>query len=224
MSLTNEASCKTLLQLSKETEDILEFTPRDLAAVPANHVRLITDVHGLGPILALLRRASEQMQAGGPGAHWAHPTPRAGEYWAAFLSPVAIAADSAHESEPRQAQCRAVAAVGAAQDEAPCIGPRAKSPEVSANAGDSEQIRRFTDLGAKLNVLRNSDVSLGPSAAAPRRRGTSCDLTRRPHFPPSEEAAPVWPDFFFPVRAFLMYLLHLENERHLTGWAAECER
>ena len=71
-------------------------------------------------------------------------------------------------------------------------GPGAKVARVADNAETVEQIQRFEAFSSRSILAKSCDLSLKCVAAGIRCRAIFRDLRRRPHFPPTEEAAFSW--------------------------------
>ena len=71
-------------------------------------------------------------------------------------------------------------------------GPGAKVARVADNAETVEQIRRFEAFSSRSILAKSCDLSLKCVAAGIRCWAIFRDLRRRPHFPPTEEAAFSW--------------------------------
>ena len=96
-------------------------------------------------------------------------------------------------------------------------GPQYGLRKVAETAGSIEEISRFAEAGAKLNILRNCDARLRAVASGPRRRVFFRYATGRPHFPPTEEGVLAWSSFSTTERSFQIYTAHLEQAGALLG-------
>ena len=96
-------------------------------------------------------------------------------------------------------------------------GPRLKLRKASWGAGSVEQVSQFTQAGEQLNLQRNADATLRPTASGIMCRGLFCDTSRRRRFPPTEEGILAWSSIFASGRTFVINVRHPEEARLLLG-------
>ena len=160
--------------------------------------------------------------AGGPKELAGRPCPSAYvlQGWGAHELANAISADSAKDSELGRAFSAQATELGLSPDDCDGMGPREKMRKVAENATSTEQISRFSQAGAQLNLLRNCDASLRSAAAGIRCWGRFCDVAARPRIPPTEEGALARSSFFGAGRSFKIYVKRLEKACLLLGVGA----
>ena len=203
-----------------EPPGILIFSQADLAQVAAFNARLLADVEELRPLVGQVWRAACAALQGNAPRQRPHPPLFLSAGRDAFQIVGGAAAASADQPAMSRTHWPAAAGVNIAQQGAVSLGPLSKMQKVSENAGKIGQIRRFAEIVAEVNISRNSNASKQSSTSGVPRWVLVCDLTQRPHFPPTEEAAPDWPSLLEPRRTFSVYAAHPGTSCHLIGIGA----
>ena len=96
-------------------------------------------------------------------------------------------------------------------EEAISTGPRDTIRKISCEAVAFRHIDDFALTGAKLDVFRNSDTGLRPSASGIRCSGLLCGISARRHVPPTETAVLAWSSFLAHKKMFSIVAAHLDR-------------
>ena len=195
----------------EELNDILIFSPSDLAELGKDRPHIVPDDPDSNRLLGQLRRAVKV--ASGSKVLAGRPRPSAAvlQGWDAHQLARAISADSAKASELGRSLTSQAAELGLSAEDCAGMGPREQMRRVAENATSAEQISLFSQAGAQLSLLRNCGASLKSAAAGARCWGCFCDVTAGPHFPPADEGVIAWSSFFGAGRSFKIYVAHLEE-------------
>ena len=91
------------------------------------------------------------------------------------------------------------------------LGPAAKIRRLAESTAPREQVMRFLNTGAQVNILRQVQDSLKPVAPGIQCYASCCDLLRIAYFPPATETVLRLSTLFAPGRSFAQYLSHLSK-------------
>ena len=137
--------------------------------------------------------------------------------WDAFQLAGAVAADPAGGSEFGRSSSALAAELGLTMGGCGLMGSRAKLAKVAEDACSMEQIAQRAQAGAQLNVLENCGSSPRSAASGIRRWAFRCDLTGRPHFPPTEGGVLAWSSCFGAGRSCKIHVARLDKACLLLG-------
>ena len=149
--LGGRASEEQWAKLFEELNDILIFSPTDLAELGKDQLHVVSDDPDSNRLLGRLRRAAKV--AGGSKDLTERPCPSAYvlQGWNAHQLARAISADSAKDSELGRAFSSQEAELGLSPDDCDRMGTMEKMRKVAENATSTEQISLFSQAGAQLN-------------------------------------------------------------------------
>ena len=158
--LGGRASEEQWKKLFEELNDILIFSPSDLAELGEDQLHIVSDDPDSNRLLGQLRRAAKV--ASGPKDLAERPCPSAYvlQGWGAHQLTNAISADAVKESELGRAFPSQAAELGLSAEDCDGMGPREKMRKVAANATSTEQISQFPQAGAQ-ELRREPQVRSG---------------------------------------------------------------
>ena len=117
---------------------------------------------------------------------------------------------SASDSGIGREGATAVTNVGLTAQERDNMGPGAKPSKIPGNAERAQEMQHFAAWGSKMNIIRNSDLSLRSAASNIRYSGSFCETTQSSR-PPAEDGVLASSRVFAPESTFAINVAHIEK-------------